>query len=126
MQEPNWQASMLANYGSENGTASSVISLTHDTTALEIAAVGGTAYMRWVRTAETQASVVNAVSGANFTHVIPTNTYRKFVIPIESAPTMGQSNTASMVGINRREGLYQRVAVKTQGNASVLVTEYGF
>ena len=125
MQDPNWQASMLANYASENGTASSVISVTHDTTALEIAAVGGTAVMRWVRTADTQASVISA-TGGNFTHVIPTNTYRKFVIPIESMPTMGASNTASMVGVNRREGLYQRVAIKTVGNASVLVTEYGF
>ena len=127
MQDANWQASVLATYGSENGTVSSVISVTHDTTALEIAAVGGTAVMRWVRTAETQASVISAAGATgNFAHVIASNTVRRFVIPIESIPTMGASNTASMVGINRREGLYQRVAIKTAGIASVLVTEYGF
>ena len=116
----------MAIRGSENGTASSVISTTHDTTALEIAAVGGTGFMRWVRTGDTQASLVSAVSGANFEHVIPTGTVRRFVIPIEAQATQGQSNTASMVGINRREGLYQRYAIKTAGNASILATEYGF
>lgn len=121
------QASVLATYGSENGVASSVISVSHNTTALEIAAVGGAAVMRWVRTADTQASVISAAGATgNFAHVISTNTVRQFVIPIESIPTMGQSNTASMVGVNRGNGLYQRVAIKTAGNASVLVTEYGF
>ena len=121
MQEFNMQASVLATYGSENATASSVISTTHDTTALEIAAVGGTAVMRWVRTAETQASVISA-AGGNFAHVIPTNTVRRFVIPIESMATQG----ASMMGVNRANGLYQRYAIKSVGIASVLVTEFGF
>ena len=127
LQEFNLQASLVATYGSENGTASSVISVSHNTTALEIAAVGGAGFMRWVRTGDTEASVVSAAGATgNFAHVIPTNTVRKFVIPIEAMPTMGASNTASMVGINRREGLYQRVAIKTAGIASILVTEYGF
>ena len=120
--ESNFQASVVATYAKENGTVSSVISTTHDTTALEVAAVGGPAYLRWVRTGDTEASVVSAASGANFQYVIPQNTYRQFVIPIEARATQG----ASMVGINRGEGLYQRYAIKTGGIASVLVTEYGF
>lgn len=106
-------------YSSENASASSVISFTHDTTAIEIAAVGGPAVMRWVTTSDTQASVVSA-AGGNFDHVIPTATYRRFVVPIESAGLGG----SSVVGINREAGLYQRVAVKSIGTASVLTIEY--
>ena len=127
MQEFNLPTSVLATYARDNVTASSVISVTHDTTALEVAAVGGAAVMRWVRTADTEASVVSAADlTENFAHVIPTNTVRRFVIPIESIPTSGASFSASMVGVNRKEGLYQRVALKTVGVASVLVTEFGF
>lgn len=107
-------------YGSENATASSVISVGHDTTEIEIAAQGGTAVMRWVTTADTQGSVVSAVSGTNFDHVIPTATVRRFVLPIES---VGKS-PGSIQGVNRAEGLFQRVAIKSVGVASVLLTEY--
>lgn len=111
----------LARYTSENATASSVISVSHDTTAIEIAAVGGAAVMRWVTTADTQASIISiAGSTSNYDHVIPSGTMRRFAIPIESqfqAPS-------SMVGANRLNGLYQRVAVKTVGIASVMTTEY--
>ena len=110
----------LARYTGENLTASSVISVTHDTTALEIAAVGGTAAMRWVTTADTQASVVTiAGSTSNYDHIIPTGTMRRFVIPIESNP-----QTGSVQGINREIGLYQRVAIKSIGIASVLLAEF--
>src|SRR3990167_6061043 len=112
-------ASVLAMYGSENSSASSVISLTHDTTALEVAATGGAAVMRWVRVAETQASVVSAASGANFSHVIPSGEVRKFVVPIETNP-----QTGSVQGVNRELGLYRRVAIKSIGIASVLVAEF--
>ena len=115
----------LATYASENSTASSVISVTHDTTALEISAVGGAAVMKWITTGSTNPSVISIAGGtANFDHVIPTATYRKFVIPIEARSAGAQG--ASAVGINRGEGLYQRVAIKSIGVASVLVTEYGF
>lgn len=120
LQEYAGNVSVLAVRSSENATASSVISLTHDTTALEIAAVGGAAFMRFVRTSETEASVV-AVAGAtaNFAHVIPSGTVRRFVVPIES-----QSLYGSVVGVNRQFGLYQRVAYKSGGIASVFMTEY--
>lgn len=120
MQQYPAPALSLARYGAENSTTSSVISFTHDTTAIEIAAVGGPAVMRWVATSDTQASVVSAVSGANFDHVIPTGQYRRFVVPIER---QGIGMT-SIVGANRLNGLYQRVAIKSMGIASVLTTEY--
>ena len=105
-------------YSSENATASSVISLTHDTTALEIAAVGGPAAMRWVTTGDTQASVVSA-AGGNFDHIISTGEVRRFVVPIESNP-----QTGSVQGVNRELGLFQRVAIKSIGVASVLLAEF--
>lgn len=113
-------SSVVATYADENTAASSVISLTHDTVAIEIAAIGNNAVMRWVRTAETEASVVSAVSGANFHHIIGTGTVRQFVVPQEA----NTGSPASAQGINRREGLYQRVAIKSIGTASVLLTEY--
>lgn len=109
-------------YVNENATASSVISVTHDTTAIEVATGGTAAVMRWIATSDTQASVV-AIAGstANFDHVVAANTVRRFVIPIEANP----ASTSSVQGVNRQEGLYQRVAIKTQGIASVFLSEYG-
>jgi len=110
-------------YVNENATASSVITLTQDTTAIEIGVGGTPAVMRWVTTADTQASII-AVAGAtaNFDHIIPANTVRRFVVPIEAQVAQGYS---SVQGANRENGLYQRVAIKTQGIASVLLSEYG-
>ncbi len=111
----------LGQFSSENATVSSVISVTHDTTALEITAVNTTGFMRFVTTGDTQASIV-AIAGAtaNYDHVIPAGTVRRFVIPRESAG----SGQASVQGVNRAEGLYQRVAYKSAGISSVLVAEY--
>lgn len=116
-------ASVKAQYASENASASSVITLTPDTTVVEIAAIGASptgGVMRWVRVADTTASVVSAAGSANFAHVIGNNTVRKFAVPIEvvyQAPS-------SMVGANIENGLYRRLAIKSIGVASVLVTEY--
>ena len=113
--------SILASYNRENASASSVISVSHNTTMLEIAAVGGPAGMRWVRTGDTTASIVTATSGANFAHIISSATIRQFVIPIEATGSGG----ASVQGVNRAEGLYQRVAIISAGAiSSVLLTEY--
>lgn len=109
-------------YGAENASASSVITVSSITTAIEIAAVGGPAVMRWVTSGDTQASVVSAVASPNFDHVIPTGMFRRFVIPIEKNP---QNDTAGSVqGINVAQGLYQRYAVKSIGVASILSSEY--
>lgn len=112
----------ITRYGSENGTASSVISVSSVTTAIEIAAVGSPVLMRWVATSDTQASVTGAVAAPNFDHVIPTGTMRRFVIPQERTPS--NDPAGSVQGVNLQMGLYQRVAVKTIGAASVLTSEY--
>lgn len=118
----------LKQYMGTNTIASSVISFTHDTTEIEMTAVGATAYMRWVPRTETAgvapAGSVIAVAGAtsNWDHVIPAGAVRKFVIPRE---VQGNSlNIPSVQGINRGEGLYQRVAYITPTAASVLTSEF--
>lgn len=109
-----------ARYSSENATASSVITLTDDTTEVEVGAQGGAAVMRWVTAADTQASVVSiAGSTANFDHFIGSGTVRRFVVPIALSTVQ-----ASIVGINVQMGLFRRVAVKSIGTASVLTSEY--
>lgn len=123
MQEFPSTASVLAVYASENASASSVITLTPDTTILEIATIGVSptgAVMRYVRTADTQGSVISAAGTANFKHVIGNNTVRRFAVPIEGT----YQAPSSMVGANIQNGLYRRVAIKSLGVASVLFTEY--
>lgn len=122
MQELPSAVKAKARYTSENATVSSVISVTHDTTGIEVAAVGGAAALRWVATTDTEASIIT-IAGAtsNYDHVIPTGTVRRFVLPIERYG----ANPASVQGANRANGLYQRVAIKTVGVASIMLTEYG-
>lgn len=106
---------------SENAAASSVISATHDTTALEVTAVGAGAVLRWVAAADTQGSVISAAgSTSNYDHVIPPNALRRFAIPIER---QGMS-PGSVQGANRLNGLYQRYAIKSVGAASIMVSEF--
>lgn len=106
-------------YFSANGTASSVITFTQDTTAIEIATGGTAVVMRWVNVADTQASVTTA----NFDHAIPAGNQRRFVIPIEA---QYQTNpNASAVGANTEYGLFKRVAYQNVGVGSVFVSEYG-
>lgn len=114
----------LAAYGAENSSASSVISATDNSTVIEVAATGAPAVLRWIPATETAAvspfaSVISAVSGANFDHVIPTGTFRRFVIPQELGAVQ-----SSVVGANVQNGLYKRYAIKSIGVASVLSTEY--
>jgi hypothetical protein len=113
---------------SPNAVASSVVTLSQNTTALEIAAGATPVIMRWVAIADgtgAQTSVI-AVGTPNFDHVIPANTVRRFVVPIETGVNaMAGATTTSFVGQNREYGLYQRVAYKTEAAASVYVSEYG-
>lgn len=129
MQEYATHASVKAVYASENASTSSVITLTPDTTALEIAVFAGTSSliaagaMRWVSSVigfAAGTSVITAAGSANFDHVIPNNTVLKLAVPIEK---MYQA-PSSMVGANIVNGLYRRVAYKSIGVASILVTEY--
>lgn len=122
----------VARYVNENGTTSSVITLSDNTTAIEVATGATAAVLRWVPATETAAvspfGSVIAIAGAtaNFDHEIPANSFRRFVLPMESGvnTTVGANNT-SVVGQRVEYGLYARVAVKTQGIGSVLVSEYG-
>ncbi len=109
-----------AQYSEENATVSSVITLGHDTTVIEVMSLGQGAVLKWVATSDTEASVVSAASGANFDHVLATGEVRRFVVPIESYG----SAQGSIQGINRGNGLYQRVAFKTTGAGSVLLAEF--
>ncbi len=114
--------------GTENGTASSMFGLTQDTTAIEIATGGVPAAFKWVTAANAGASVaatsVIAVAGAtaNYDHIIPANTYRRFVVPIEVNNPQGYS---SMVGANIENGLFRWIAWKSLGIGSVFSSEYG-
>lgn len=113
-------------YADENGAASSVITLTHNTTAIEIASQTAPTLMRWIATGDLEASVFGTASVMNFDHVIPSNTVRRFVVPIESsANTTFSATTTSVQGQNRALGLFRRVAYATNGVASVYLTEYG-
>src|SRR3990167_1618258 len=130
MQNYGTHASVKAVYASENASASSVITLTEDTTVIEIAPIAGTssliagAVMRWVTSvagSNASTSVISAAGTANFDHVIANNTVAKFAVPIERQDT---NTFASVQGANRANGLYRRVAIKSIGVASVLLTEY--
>lgn len=103
---------------SENATASSVISLTDRTTALEVTAVGATAALKWIPTTSTNPSVFSAAATANYDHIIPSGTMRRFVVPQETR------GVASIAGANIMNGLYQRVAYATMGVGSVLSSEF--
>lgn len=118
-------------YTNENATASSVMTLTQDTTAIEVSTAAVQAFVRWVPVSETAAvspfASVIAIAGstANYDFVVPPNSVRRFVVPIETGTntTFGATIT-SVQGQNREYGLFQRVAVKTAGIGSVMVAEY--
>jgi len=106
---------------------SSILNLSDNTTAVEIGAVGATAFIRWVGFSDAQnsvaaTSVISAEGTANFDHAITTGTVRRFVVPIERAYT---ANPSSQVGAAVANGLFRYLAIKTSGGGSVLATEYG-
>lgn len=124
MQEYPAAKKALARYTDTNAAASSVISVTNGTTAIEVAAVTVPAFIRWVVTTETAAvapfASVIAIPGttSNYDHVVPAGTVRRFAIPIES------QGSSSIQGANRAAGLYQRIAAISGGIGSVMLTEY--
>lgn len=108
----------LQRYSDEVANVSSVITLTDRTVQLEVAAVGSPAFLRWIPTSDTQASVVVGVTSPNYDHVIPAGQLRRFVVPQEN------QGTSSISGANVMNGLYRRVAYMTSGAGSVLASEY--
>jgi len=116
------QASAIARYMTENASASSVITVTQDTTAIEIAAVGAPVFMRWVASTDTQASVIGVAGSPNFDHVVPANSWRRFVLPIDN--TLGTPAQNSLMGANFANQLYRRFAWKTTPAASIFGSEF--
>ena len=109
----------LASTDKENASGSSVLALTHDTTEIEVSAVGQGVAGRWSTNQAT--SVVTAAGSANFDFVVSANTEKRFVVPIA---TFAQSS-GSIQGVNRELGLFTAVAFKTlAGNGSVLTAEF--
>lgn len=129
----------VARSGITNAASSSVVSLSADTTAIEVAVVGtGGAVMKWISSTDTNPSVfsissVGATNPPNYDHFIAPGRMRRFVVPVESFPSgafyYGSPSTVavtSQVGANTENGLYRRIALVTAGGiASVMVTEYG-
>lgn len=104
---------------SDNNSASSLITLTDSTTTIEIHAIGGAAAIKWISTSNTNPSVVTTAGAtADFDLAIPANYFRRIPVPQE---TIG---TASIVGLNKQAGLYNRVAVKSVGATSVLTLQF--
>ena len=101
----------------DSAIVSSVITLSDNTTTIEVISTGGPAFIRWIPTTDTAASVISAGITANFDNAIAKDTVRRFAVPIE-----GFVGQASVVGLNKQYGLYNRVAII--GVASVASTEY--
>lgn len=107
-----------AQFYKDNLTASSIQTLTDNTTRVEVGGVVGT-WIRWIPATETAAAPAGSVLATNFDHYIPPNTVRWFVVPKET------QGITSIVGVNVQNGLYKRMAVGPVGPAgSVLTTEY--
>ncbi len=111
----------LANqrFTSENATVSSVVTLSDDTTEIEVAAIGTAAVVRFIASTDTQASVIS-IAGAtsNYDVVIAPNTVRKLVLPQE------RQGTSSIVGAGVQAGTYRRIAWKSTGVGSIMGVEY--
>lgn len=114
----------------ENAVASSVLLLDQNATSVEVTALGGQGIaIRWVLQAETPAvsprgSVIASGLGANFDHIIPAGTVRRFAIPNETNG-VGVGGPVG-AGIGSVYGLYSRLAQINAGivASSVLVAQY--
>jgi len=111
---PNYAA--LATTARDNASASSVTTFTDSTTVVEVTAVTTGAGIKWATNQAT--SVITAAGTANFDNYVPAGTTRLFVVPRQN------QGVASIVGLNKQEGLYNLLAAKSSGIGSVLVTEY--
>lgn len=110
-----------ARYFDDNTAASSVITLTDNTTQIEVGSTGaGGTLLRWVPVTETAGvSPFGSVLTTNFDHYIPANAVRSFVVPQEVP------GTSSIVGANIQNGLYRRVAAIAAGPiSSVIISEF--
>ena len=111
----------IARYYTENGVTSSVITLSQNTTAIEIASGKSAVIMKWVAVTEVSTAGTSVLS-SNYDHVIPEGEVRRFVVPIEVNNPQGYG---SFVGANIENGLFRRVAYANTSIGSVFATEYG-
>ena len=115
----------LAAQNKENASASSILLLGHNTTEIEVAASGQNIAGKWLTQANVDASVagtsvITAAGTPNYDFMVGNNTVRRFVVPVATNP-----DRASLMGVNRAEGLYPAVAFKTfAGTGSVLTAEF--
>ena len=100
---------------------SSVVTLNNQTTSIEVNATPLAAAIKWIPIGAAQTSVISSyASAANFDHIVPAGTVRRFVVPRETQGIAGPALANSV------HGLYQRLAVVPINSAvsSILVTEY--
>lgn len=107
-------------------TTSSILVLGHNTTAIEVHANGGPAFIKWLSQTNVDnsvagTSVVATGAGANFDHVIPNAEVRRFVIPISVVPTSAQS----VQGLNQLNGLFKNVAYIGTATSVITINQYG-
>lgn len=114
----------LAQNVRDTGAISSVWALNPNTTAVQVAAVGGPVVIKWV--GNQAGSVFGSVAGANYDAVISQNSSRLFVVPrsVAGIANWNGQGTPSVQGLNISEGLYPAIATRSLGVASVLLTEY--
>lgn len=95
--------------------ASSVVTFGANTTEIEVTALNASLAIKWG-----SASVIaTAGATANFDHIVPVNTTRRFAIPQQTAGATG-----SVVGANVLNGLYSTMAVIATGSVITGITEY--
>lgn len=95
--------------------ASSVVTFGANTTAIEITTLNASLAIKWG-----SASVIAAAGAtANFDHIIPVNSTRRFAIPVSVAGA-----GMSIVGANVLNGLYQTMAVIATTSVLTAYTEY--
>lgn len=108
-------------------TTSSILVFNQNTTAIEVASAGGPTYIKWlsqsvVDSSVAGTSVIGTGASANFDHVIPAASFRRFVIPIATNAPQGYG---SFVGANRENGLYPNMAYVGVVTSVISINEYG-
>ena len=116
-------ASALGIVVRENASTSSILLLGHDTTELEVGAMGTAVALKWMPQALVDSSVagtsvITAAGTANYDNIIAADTVRRFVVP-----RVGAGYTQSVQGVNRAEGLFPAVAFKSVGIGSVVTIQ---
>ena len=108
---------------------SSILNLSANTTAIEVATSGGPAFIQWLSQSTVDSSVagtsvISTGAAANYDHMIPPNTVTRFVVPISTGP-IGVAPNASAVGVAVELGLFRNVAFKGTAASIVSITQYG-